>query len=110
MQDRRPCGTIRTVSRLVVVVPLKEGARDEARRLLAEGPPFSLAVTRFDRHEVYLTASEAVFVFEAPEEPATLDLRADPALWRAAAAWRRVIAGRPRVAETALTWRRGDAA
>jgi hypothetical protein len=101
---------MRPVSRLVLVVPLKEGAREEARRLLAEGPPFSLAETRFDRHEVYLTASEAVFVFEAPEEPATLDLRAeDPALWRAAAAWRRVMAGRPRVAETAFTWRRGDA-
>ncbi|HEX2110205.1 MAG TPA: hypothetical protein VHF67_01515 [Gaiellaceae bacterium] len=99
------------MSRLVIVVPLREGVRDEARRLLEEGPPFALEETRFDRHEVYLTASEAVFVFEAPRDPATLDLRAeDPALWRAAAAWRRVIRGRPRVAETAFTWRRGDSA
>jgi hypothetical protein len=48
------------VSRLVIAMPLRQGVRDDARRLLAEGPPFALEETRFDRHEVYLAASEAV--------------------------------------------------
>lgn len=93
------------MSRLVFVAPLKPGKRAEARRLLAEGPPFDLAATRFDRHDVYLTDEEAVFVFEADDEIATLDLAAeDPALWRAAHAWRDVLDGRPRVATVEFTW------
>jgi hypothetical protein len=98
------------VRRLVVVVPLAEGAQERARELLADGPPFDLGDTQFVRHDVYLTASEVVFVFEAgDDEPATLSIRAeDPSVWRAAAAWRPLMAGRPRTAETIFTWERGE--
>lgn len=94
--------------RLVVVVPLAEGAQERARELLEDGPPFDLGETQFVRHDVYLSAAEAVFVFEAGEDaPATLSVRAaDPGLWRAAAAWRPLMAGRPRTAETVFTWQR----
>ncbi len=93
---------------LVVVVPLKEGARSRARELLEEGPPFDLEQTRFERHRVFLTESEVVFVFEAEGETATLELHAeDPALWEAAAAWRECMAGRPRRADAVFAWERG---
>ena len=97
--------------RLVVVVPLKEGAREQALELVREGPPFDLGDTQYVRHEIFLTSREAVFVFEAgDEEPATLSIRAeDPSVWKAAAAWRPLIAGRPRTAETVFTWKRDDA-
>lgn len=95
------------MSLLAVVVPLREGARAKARELLEQGPPFDLDKTRFERHHVFLTDSEVVFVFEAPGQTATLELPAeDPALWRAAAAWRECMAGRPRKAEVALAWER----
>ncbi len=97
--------------RLVVVVPLAEGAHDEARALLDAGPPFDLGETQFVTHEVFLTPDEVVFVFEAgDDEPATLSVRAaDPSVWKAAAAWRPLMAGRPRTAETVFSWRREDA-
>jgi hypothetical protein len=93
------------MSRLVVVVPLREGAHERARELLREGPPFDLAETRFDAHAVFVTHHEALFVFEGDD--ATLRLEAeDPALWGAARAWRPLLAGPPRVALLAFAWRR----
>lgn len=96
------------MQRLVVVVPLAEGAEEQARELLEQGPPFELGETQYVRHEVFLTGSEVVFVFEAgDDEPATLSVRAaDPSFWRAAAAWRPLMAGRPRIAETIFVWER----
>jgi len=95
------------MSRLVLVVPLKEGGADRARELLAEGPPFELEATELSRHEVYLTDREAVFVFEAAGDTPPLRLQAgNPTLRTAAAAWREVLAGRPRKAETAFSWAR----
>jgi hypothetical protein len=95
------------MTRLVVVVPLKEGARARARALLDEGPPFDLESAALDRHDVFLTEREVVFVFDAAGEAATLELPADdPGLWKAAAAWRECLGGRPRKAEVAFSWER----
>ena len=95
------------MSRLIFVVPLKEGAGARARELLDAGPPFDLEGTAFDRHDVFLTEREVVFVFEAPGEAATLELPADdPELWKAAAAWRECLSARPRKAEVAFSWER----
>jgi hypothetical protein len=97
------------MTRLVVVVPLREDAYDEARRLLERGPPIELEATSFDRHEVYLTRREVVFVFETPRAAAALELPGeDPELWRVAAEWRKVMAGRPRTARTVYAWSRPD--
>ena len=96
------------MGRLVVVAPLREGARERALELLSEGPPFELEGTRFDRHDVHLTDREAIFVFEGPGA-STLELPGeDPALWRAAEAWQECLAGSPRVAKTAFSWERAD--
>jgi hypothetical protein len=95
------------VSRLVLVVPLKEGAAARARRLLEEGPPFELGASELERHEVFLTDREVVFVFETKGDAPPLKLRAgDPTLRKAATAWRECMAGRPRKAETAFSWTR----
>jgi hypothetical protein len=97
------------VSELVLVVPLREGARAKARELLEQGPPFDLDQTPFERHQVFLTDSEVVFVFDARGGTATLTLGTeDPSLWTAAAAWRECLAGPVRKAEIAFSWKRPD--
>ena len=94
---------------LVVVAPLREGMQDRARELLAQGPPFDPDATAFDRHEVFLSEREVVFVFEGRKESGgALELSADdPAVWRAAEAWAECLEGRPRVARSAYAWERG---
>jgi hypothetical protein len=95
------------MSRLVVVAPLKPGARERARELLAGGPPLAPEGTRFDSYDAFVTEREAVFVFEAAEAVATLEVSADdPEHSQVAPAWRECLAERPRVAVTAFTWKR----
>ena len=89
------------MSRLAVIVPLKPGARERAEELLRAGPPFELQKTQFERHHVFLTDREVVFVFEGEGPSHTLQLPGeDPAVWRAAEAWSECMAERPRVAST----------
>ena len=61
---------------LVVVAPLREGAQERARELLAEGPPFDPEETVFDRHEVFLGEREVVFLFAGRAESGGLELSA----------------------------------
>ncbi|HEX2505617.1 MAG TPA: hypothetical protein VHK22_05355 [Gaiellaceae bacterium] len=97
------------MSRLAVVVPIVPGKNSEALRLITAGPPFELEGTRFDHHAVYLTDTEAIFVFEAPGGSRALDLPGeDPDLWDTARAWRKIMAGRPRLAQTVFTWDRTE--
>src|SRR5580765_1332727 len=51
--------------RLAVVLPLREDDGEAVRALLAAGPPFDPEALGLDRHQVFLTASEAIFVFES---------------------------------------------
>ena len=97
-----------TVMRLAIVLPIKPGSKDEVRALLESGPPFDPAeIPGLERHQVLLTAEEAIFVFDSSfGHDALASLIADPGLWQAAAAWREHIAGPPRVAEDAYSWRR----
>ena len=98
------------MAQLVVVVPLRPGTAERARELLAGGPPFELAETEFRRHAVHITDREVIFVFDSLGDSATLSLPAeDAALWQAAAAWREVMDGKPRVARLAFSWERPDA-
>jgi hypothetical protein len=93
--------------RIAVVIPLREGATETARELLAAGPPFSPHALDLDAHHVFLTSDEAVFVFESARGAAALDpLFADPALWRRAAEWGELLGGPPRIAEDAFSWER----
>jgi hypothetical protein len=92
--------------RAIVVLPLKEGALEHARELAAKGPPFDPAATGLTRHRLLLTSHEAIFEFEAANEGALEALLGQADLWAAAAAWRDLIAGPPRLAEVAYAWER----
>jgi hypothetical protein len=95
--------------RAAVVLPLFQGSADVVRGLLAEGPPFDLDALGLERHSVYLTDDEVVFVFEWRGEASFESLLAQPGLWDVAAAWTALAAGPPRLAESAYTWTRSDA-
>jgi hypothetical protein len=94
--------------RLVIVLPLRPGAQEGVRRLLSSGPPFDpTAIDGLDRHEVFVTSEEAVFVFESSLGPETLaPLLARREIWQAAATWHELVAGPPRVADDAFSWSR----
>lgn len=110
-QDRP---TIRRMSRLAVVAPIKWGSYRAAKSLIEKGPPFDPDVTPLDRHEVFLTDTEVVFVFDGPGAREVLEaLLDDLSVWQEADAWRAHLAGRPRLAEELYHWDRpaaGDGA
>jgi hypothetical protein len=100
----RHTGERRPMSRVVIVVPLQQGRRDSARVLLGNGPPFDPDTAGLERHHVFLTDHEAVFVFEADELDAVEQLASDPTLWEAIAGWNDLVAGPPRMAEDVYSW------
>jgi hypothetical protein len=95
-------------TRTAVIIPTKPESRDAVAGLLAAGPPFDPeGALGLERHEVFLTSHEAVFVFEARSGMETLELLLeDPALWQAAACWRDLVAGPPRLATEVYSWAR----
>lgn len=96
--------------RTAIVVPLKEGAHEAARSLLEAGPPFDPERSGLDRHEVFLTPQEVVFVFESRLGAEALEpLLGEPELWQRAAGWREYVAGPPRIAEDVYFWARPEA-
>lgn len=94
----------RSMSRVVIVVPLQQGSRESARVLLGKGPPFDPDAAGLERHHVFLTDDEAVFVFEADELDAVEQLASDPTLWEALGGWSDLVAGPPRMAEDVYSW------
>jgi hypothetical protein len=93
--------------RLAVILPLKEEAHDAVRNLLAAGPPFDPEALGLNRHQVFLTSSEAVFIFESDLGAAALEpLLQQPELWQSAAAWHEYLAGPPQIAEDVFAWTR----
>jgi hypothetical protein len=89
------------------VLPIRPGSHDAVRELLAAGPPFDPRdIPGLERHEVFLTADEVVFTFDAQLGDRLDTLVADWHLWSAAVAWGEHVAGVPRVAESAYSWLR----
>jgi hypothetical protein len=88
------------VEEVAVVVPLKSGRANRARKLIARGPPFDPGIVGLSRHEVFLTANEVIFVFAGPGARATLQRAShNPSLWRVGLAWRDCMAARPHLAD-----------
>jgi len=93
--------------RLAVVLPLREDDGEAVRTLLAAGPPFDPEALGLDRHQVFVTASEAIFVFESTVGADALEaLLRDPTLWQEATAWHEHLAGPPKIAEDVFSWAR----
>lgn len=84
---------------VAVIVPLKKGRMAQAKELVAHGPPFDPAALGLTRHEVFLTADKAIFVFAGAHVRAKLErMTRNPTLWRVGIAWRGCISGRPSLA------------
>ena len=94
--------------RATVVVPLKPGAIDHVRELVAHGPPFDPVETALTRHQLLLTPKEAIFVFEAQTEEGLTALLSELDIWAAAVAWHDLVDGPPRLAEVAYAWERPE--
>jgi hypothetical protein len=95
--------------RTAVVVPLREASHEAVRSLVLAGPPFDPDRIGLDRHDVFLTPTEAIFVFESRlGEKALEPLLEQPELWQTAAAWHEHVSGPPRIAEDVYSWTRTD--
>jgi hypothetical protein len=92
---------------LAVVVPLAEGRCDVVREFLDEGPPFDPGAIGLEKHAVYLTEREAIFVFETEQGVEALErILAEPEVWDVVGAWERCACEEPRVATAIFDWRR----
>ena len=98
------------MEKLAVVAHLKAGMEPRAAELLAKGVPFDAEESGLNRHTVYLSATEVVFVFEGSEVDSSVDaLISEPFHWplvHALDAWRPLIEGNPRIARPAFVWER----
>ena len=103
MESKRT-GHAVSVDRVAVVVPLREEKHREAELLLVEGPPFDPERAGLERHEVFLSDQEAIFVFEAVSEVSLHQLLTDTRVWVGAAGWHDVVAGAPRIAKAYYAW------
>lgn len=95
---------------IAIVARLKDGVEPQAAELIKHGPPLDLASSGFERHSVFLSATEVVFVFEGREVEWTLDkLVGDPFQWmlnEALSAWKDLLEAPPRVARPLYSWER----
>jgi hypothetical protein len=98
------------VRRLTVVLPIKPASRASVQALLENGPPFDPErLEGLDRHEVFLTPQEVIFLFDSNfGADALARLIAEPGLWQSAGAWGDHIAGPPRIADNVYSWARAD--
>lgn len=94
--------------RVAVVLPLRRGTAERVRELVSAGPPFDLDEAGLERHHVFVTEHEAIFLFEGARTRETIErLIRSPRVLRAAEGWRECLAGPPRLAEESYAWRRG---
>ena len=94
------------MERIAIIATLKPDAYERAEQILKEGPPFDLGTGTFERHAVYLSHEEVVFVFEASEVEWKLDdLVSDFTQWKlkeAFSEWQELVEGSPRLARQAF--------
>jgi len=93
------------MERIVVVARLKPGSHEQAKALLEEGPPYDLASAGFERHAVYLSDDEVVFLFEGNGiDRRVRELINDPVRSASFSAWGPLLADGPRVAVERFSW------
>ena len=96
------------MERVAIIARLKEGSEQRAAELVGAGPPFDLTDTGIVRHSIYISPSEAVFVFEGHEVEWIVDQLIDEPfhydLQRALEQWREIVDGEPRVARERFGW------
>jgi hypothetical protein len=96
--------------RVAIVARLLPGSRDRAADIIAEGPPYGLALAGFRRHSVFLADEAVVFVFAGPRvEGLVRRLVNDRARSAAFSAWAPLLDGTPVLAREEFHWEAGQA-
>ena len=96
------------MQRVAVIAKLKPEAEARAAELVKDGPPFDPKGSGFERHAVYLSGDEAVFVFEGGRLDQLLQAVIRPQTSARFKAWEPLLEGVPKVAREAYFWQRGD--
>jgi hypothetical protein len=97
------------MTRLAVTLRLKPDASGRAAALIAKGPPFDPAALGLERHGVYLSHGEVVFLFEGPQVEWIVDelVSRDPDAL-VFQEWQDLIDGIPRLAQETYFWQREE--
>jgi hypothetical protein len=102
------------MEQLALTARLKPGAEPRAAELIAQGPPFDVSESGLQRHAVFLSAGEVLFVFEGHEVEWIVDgLVDEPFHWPLLAAmdeWRPLLEDHPRIARCLYSWTAGGGA
>lgn len=107
MESRRALRTLEAMWRFILTARLKRGAFTRVREILREGPPFDLAGTSLERHQVFLARDEIVFVFEGLHaEEEVRHLLSDPGVLGRTGRLVRHLQGLPRTLEEVFSWER----
>src|SRR4249919_3162106 len=98
------------MEQIAIVARLKSGAEPRAAELIAQGAPYDPSGSGLERHAVYLSADEVIFVFEGHEVEWIVDgLVDEPFHWPLLAAldeWRTLLEDNPRIARPMFSWKR----
>jgi hypothetical protein len=87
------------MGRLVIILPLRDGAHRDVVGLLRSGPPFELSAEGLERFGAYVSTREAVLVLEGAEVGKDAVPWKDLAQWRDSPAWQRCAEAPPRLAD-----------
>ena len=97
------------MQRIAIIARLKPDTEKRATELIESGPPFDPDKLGFDRHSVYLSGNQVVFVFEGGRLDHLLHtVVRDPSNVSAFGKWEPLIDGFPTVAREAYSWQRQE--
>lgn len=93
--------------RFVLTAELRPGSARQVARILREGPPFDIERTTLERHEVFLSDEEIVFLFEGPHaEQEARRLLSSRRVLSQAGRIGLLLEGVPRTPEERFSWER----
>jgi hypothetical protein len=97
------------MQRIAVIAKLRPETEELAAELVEQGPPFDPEGLGFERHSVYLSGNQVVFVFEGGSLDHLLhNIVREPGNVTAFKAWEPLIEGFPTVAREAYSWQRAN--
>ena len=95
------------VERLAVIAKLKEGTAEQAATLVRRGPPFDPGESGFERHAVYLSADQVIFLFEGDAaDRGVEEILANGTRSAALGAWGPLLDQVPQLAVEGYYWKR----